>query len=104
MVTRDTAAVVRDAVVDAMDPLEIILFGSIAQEASGNDIDLLVVTDDDRNPISRDRRAALRSALWPLRHRYEIDDYVVTRSDLAEYVRRGSPFVCKIITEGSAST
>ena len=98
--TRDTAAVVRDAVVEAIDPLEIILFGSIAEDASGRDIDLLVVTDDDGRPTSRDRRAALRSALRPLRHKYDIDDYVVTRSDLAEYVRQGSPFVRKIISEG----
>ncbi len=98
--TRDTAAVVRDAVVEAIDPLEIILFGSIAEDTSGRDIDLLVVTDDDGRPTSRDRRAALRSALRPLRHKYDIDDYVVTRSDLAEYVRQGSPFVRKIISEG----
>ena len=100
MVTRDTAAVVRDAVVDAIDPLEIILFGSIAREASGRDIDLLVVTDEDGGSTVRDRRAALRSALRPLRHRYDIDDYVVTRSDLAEYVRQGSPFVRKIMSDG----
>ena len=100
MVTRDTAAVVRDAVVDAIDPLEIILFGSIARAASGRDIDLLVVTDEDGGSTGRDRRAALRSALRPLRLRYDIDDYVVTRSDLAEYVRQGSPFVRKIIDEG----
>ncbi len=100
MVTRDTAAVVRDAVVDAIDPLEIILFGSIAREASGRDIDLLVVTDEDGGSTGRDRRAALRSALRPLRHRYDIDDYVVTRSALAEYVRQGSPFVRKIISDG----
>ena len=100
MVTRDTAAVVRDAVVDAIDPLEIILFGSIAREASGRDIDLLVVTDEDGGSTSRDRRAALRSALRPFRLRYDIDDYVVTRSDLAEYVRQGNPFVRKIISEG----
>lgn len=58
------------------------------------------VTDDDCRPSSRDRRVALRSALRPLRHKYDIDDYVVTRSDLAAYVRRGSPFVRKIISEG----
>ena len=100
VVTRDTAAVVRDAVVDAIDPLEIILFGSIAREASGRDIDLLVVTDEDGGSTVRDRRAALRSALRPLRHRYDIDDYVVTRSDLAEYVRQGSPFVREIMSDG----
>lgn len=98
--TRDAAAIVRDAVVQAIDPLEIVLFGSVAERASGRDIDLLVVTDDDDRPTNRDRRAALRAALRPLRQTYDIDDYVVSRSNLAEYLHRGSPFVRKIISEG----
>ncbi len=35
VVTRETAARVRDAVVEAIDPLEIILFGSVAKATSG---------------------------------------------------------------------
>ena len=38
VVTRDVAAQVRDAVVDAIDPLEIILFGSLAHAATGRDL------------------------------------------------------------------
>lgn len=100
MVTRDTAAQVRDAVVEAIDPLEIILFGSVAQAASGHDIDLLVVTDDASRFGAQDRREALRSALRPFRRMYDIDDYLVNRSRFAEYVRRGSPFVRNIVSEG----
>ena len=44
VVTRKTASLVRDAVVQAIDPIEIILFGSVAESSSGNDLDLLVVT------------------------------------------------------------
>jgi HEPN domain-containing protein/predicted nucleotidyltransferase len=100
VVTRETAARVRDAVVEAIDPLEIILFGSVAQVTAGNDLDLLVVTDDDSHPGVSDRRAALRSALRPFRRMYDIDDYVVSRSRFAEYLRRGSPFVSKVVSEG----
>ena len=71
--TRDAAAVVRDAVVQAIDPLEIVLFGSVAERASGRDIDLLVVTDDDDRPTNRDRRDApacrAAAASAEIRHR-----------------------------------
>ena len=100
VVTRETAARVRDAVVEAIDPLEIILFGSVAQATSGNDLDLLVVTDDDSHLGVQGRRLALRSALRPFRRMYDIDDYVVSRSHFAEYLRRGSPFVSKVVSEG----
>ena len=98
--TREAAAQVRDAVVEAIDPLEIILFGSVANETSGNDLDLLVVTDDDSHLGVQGRRVALRSALRPFRRMFDIDDYVVSRSHFAEYLRGGSPFVSKVVSEG----
>ena len=85
---------------DAIDPLEIILFGSVAQAAEGHDLDLLVITEDDGESPQPDRSAALRSALRPLRRAFDIDDYVVTRSDFVGHLRRGSPFVRKIVSEG----
>ena len=98
--TREAAGRVRDAVVEAIDPLEIILFGSVAQESSGNDLDLLVVTDDDSRLGVQGGRVALRSALRPFRRMFDIDDYVVSRSHFAEYLRNGSPFVSKVVSEG----
>ena len=98
--TRETAARVRDAVVDAIDPLEIILFGSVAQATEGHDLDLLVITEDDGGSPQPDRSAALRSALRSFRRAFDIDDYVVTRSHFVEHLRRGSPFVRKIVSEG----
>lgn len=46
LATRKAVSQVRDVVVEALDPIEIILFGSVAQTASGNDLDLVVVTED----------------------------------------------------------
>ena len=63
MVTRETAAAVRDAVVAAIDPLEIILFGSVATAAVGNDLDLLIVTDDRNGTAHANVGAALRTVL-----------------------------------------
>ncbi len=100
MVTREAAAQVREAVVEAIDPLEIILFGTLAHAAEGHDVDLLVVTEDDDSSPQPNRSAALRSALRPLRRAFDIDDYLVTRSHFVDYLRRGSPFVRKIVSEG----
>ena len=104
--TREAAGRVRDAVVEAIDPLEIILFGSVAQATSGNDLDLLVV-DRRRQPPPRTGVAAsaLRSALRPFRRMFDIDDYVVSRSRFAEYLRQRQPIREQSPSvRGSAST
>ena len=98
VVTRETAALVREAVVAAVDPLEIILFGSVAVAAQGNDLDVLVVTDRRDDSAATD--GDLRSALRPLKRRFEIDDYHLTHTQFARQLRRGSVFLRKIVSEG----
>ena len=100
MVTRKTASLVRDAVVEAVDPVEIILFGSVAQTASGNDLDLLVVTEDRDGAPGNESARELTTALRSFKRTFDIDDYVLTRSQFAEEFRRGSVFLRKIVSEG----
>ena len=100
MVTRKTASQVRDAVVQAIDPIEIILFGSLAENPSGNDLDLLVVTDDRDGASNADSAHELTTALRPFKRAFEIDDYVLSRSQFAEQFRRGSVFLRKIVSQG----
>lgn len=100
MVTRATASLVRDAVVEAVDPVEIILFGSVAQTASGNDLDLLVVTEDPNGAPGNESARELTTALRSFRRTFDIDDYVLTRSQFAEEFRRGSVFLRKVVSEG----
>ena len=100
VVTRETASLVRDAVVDAIDPIEIILFGSVAQTSSGNDLDLLVVTEDRDGPPENASARELTTALRSFKRTFDIDDYVLTRSQFAEEFRRGSVFLRKIVSEG----
>ena len=101
MVTRKTASLIRDAVVEAVDPVEIILFGSVAQTASGNDLDLLVVAQDDRHGTpGNDSARELTTALRSFKRTFEIDHYVLTRSEFAREFRRGSVFLRKIVSEG----
>ena len=100
VVTRRTASLVRDAVVEAIDPIEIILFGSVAVASSGNDLDLLVVTDDRDGATSADSAHELTTALRPFKRAFDIDDYVLSRSQFADQFRRGSVFLRKIVSEG----
>lgn len=100
MVTRETAALVREAVVAAVDPLEIILFGSVAVAAQGNDLDLLVVTDGRENTPATGPGGDLRTALRPLKRRFDIDDYHLTHTEFARQLRHGSVFLRKIVSEG----
>ena len=105
VVTRATAGAVRDAVVAAIDPLEIILFGSVAAGAAGNDLDLLIVTDDRDGVRSADAAdalavGALRTVLRPIKREIDVDHYLVTRSQFAARLRSGSIFLRKIVSEG----
>ena len=100
MVTRATAGAVRDVVVAAIDPLEIVLFGSVATRAAGNDLDLLIVTDDRDAARSADAAGALRTVLRPIKRRIDVDHYLVTCSQLAARLRSGSVFLRKIVSEG----
>ncbi len=100
MVTRKTASLVRDAVVEAIDPVEIILFGSVAMASSGNDLDLLVVTDERHGATAADSAHELTTALRPFKRVFDIDDYVLSRSQFAEQFRRGSVFLRKIVSQG----
>ena len=100
VVTRETAALVREAVVAAVDPLEIVLFGSVATTATGNDLDVLVVTDRPDGSPATDVGSDLRTALRPLKRRFDIDDYHLTRTQFAKQLRCGSVFLRKIVSEG----
>ena len=84
----------------AVDPLEIILFGSVAVAAKGNDLDLLVVTDGPGDSPATDVGGDLRMALRPLKRRVDIDDYHLTHTEFARQLRQGSFFLRKIVSEG----
>ena len=100
VVTRETASLVRDTVVETIDPIEIILFGSVAQTASGDDLDLLIVTEDRHDSQGNESARELTTALRSFKRTFDIDHYVLTRSQFAQAFRRGSVFLRKIVSEG----
>ncbi|MBI4769160.1 MAG: nucleotidyltransferase domain-containing protein [Chloroflexi bacterium] len=68
-------------IVEAYAPDKIILYGSYAYGTPGpeSDFDLLIVKETAEPP--RDRRFAVRKAVWPLPTTIPVEPLVVTESD-----------------------
>lgn len=80
--TREALPLVVAEVVAACDPVEIILFGSVArgEEGPDSDIDLLVVFEQ----VARlDRRRRMRDVRGAIKTFVPVDVVVADRSDLA---------------------
>lgn len=74
------------------------MFGSVARDESGADLDLLIVVDDDKAPGTADME--LHHCLKPFYRRFDIDPFVIPASRLREYAAKGSPFLGLIMKEG----
>lgn len=94
MITLDDAKRVSEALVREADPLSVILFGSVARQGSGTDLDFLVVTEDEEG---RDR---VVKSFRNKQDKYPIDYFVACRGLLNELLRKGSPFLNLIRKEG----
>ncbi len=84
---------IADSIRKAVNPDAILLFGSIAQKGTGEDVDLLVVGR------KKDRERIIRT-LYPYYKKYSIDVLTVSRAELKKLLSRGSPFLRKIQKEG----
>lgn len=76
----------RDSATDA-----IIIFGSIAKDGKGNDLDMLIVTSDTDGA---------QKNLNPLCEKYAIDAFIVDKERLRESFFKGNPFLRLIQREG----
>ncbi|MBM4065313.1 MAG: HEPN domain-containing protein [Planctomycetes bacterium] len=75
------------------NPDAIILFGSIAKEAKGKDIDLLIIGNkSDEKKIAK--------SLYPFFKKYPLDTFFVSKKKLKELYYHGSPFLRLIQKEG----
>jgi len=83
----------------AVDPCSIVLFGSLAREGSGNDLDLLILIDDRERNIE-DAGSLVQNSLKPFYKKFSIDPFVVSLSKWREYQKKGSPFLHLISKEG----
>jgi len=75
------------------NPDAIILFGSIAREAKGNDIDLLIIGN-------KNEEKKIAKSLYPFFQKYPLDTFFVSKKTLKELYYQGSPFLRLIQKEG----
>lgn len=99
MVTVDDAKSAAATIVKTLHPLSIVLFGSVARDGIGADMDLLVVTDDNLT-VNGDPALLLHKGLKRFYRKFAIDPFVVSRSAVLEYYSKGSPFLDLISKEG----
>jgi HEPN domain-containing protein/predicted nucleotidyltransferase len=99
VVTMDDVGEVIPVVVRAVHPLSVTVFGSVARENRGNDLDLMIVVDRSQEAL-RDVEIVLRAALKPFYRRFAIDPFVFTKAAVQRSSAAGSPFMDAIAHEG----
>lgn len=98
MVTFADAKEVSNTVISDIDPVSVVLFGSVAKEGVGADLDLLIVTDDGYN--QQDLAMRVHRVLKKHYKKFSIEPFVVPLSLFAEYYEKGSPFLRAILKQG----
>ena len=99
MVTYEEARQVAAHLVRTVDPLCVVLFGSVAKQGQGEDLDLLVVLED-QTANGQDVEKFVRQSLKPYADRYAMDPFILSRSTLRRHFLGGSPFLRLIQREG----
>ncbi len=99
MVTVEDAKEVTSSIVKNLRPVSVILFGSVAREEVGTDLDLLVITDD-KSEATGDNNLLLHKCLKRFYKKFAIDPFIIPQSLLNKYYSKGSPFLRLITKEG----
>ena len=99
MVTYQDAQQAAASIRKAVNPFSIFLFGSVAREGTGNDLDLLVLIDGPRKELEV-AGARVHKALKPFYRKFSIDPFVISLADWQKYQKGGSPFLHLIAREG----
>jgi HEPN domain-containing protein/predicted nucleotidyltransferase len=100
MVTLEEAKEAAQSIVKALDPRSVIVFGSVARDGIGADLDLLIITDDSPETLKKDHDRLLNECLRRFYERFDIDPFIVPKSLLREHYAEGSPFLRLIMREG----
>jgi uncharacterized protein len=87
-----------ERIVEAVQPMKIILFGSYAHGAPGpdSDVDLLIVLETTASRVERFDRVS--RALWP--RQFPVDLLVMTPAEVAVALSEGDPLVVDILKRG----
>ena len=93
--TRETV----DVIVKAIRPVSIVLFGSVARDGRGNDLDLMIVVDENQESVSQ-TQMTLHRCLAGFQKRYAVDAFVVTEASVSQGLSKNSPFLRMVAREG----
>jgi len=99
MATFNDAKEVTAEIVKGFDPLMVTLFGSVARERVGNDLDMLVVMEDDKYH-GMETDSLLQCSLKRFYHRFDIDPFILPVSKYLKQLHSGEPFLNKVLKEG----
>jgi predicted nucleotidyltransferase len=99
VVTLKEAKDITDSIVQQLDPLSVVLFGSVAREDIGEDLDLLIIMEDTPETMTN-LNIRLNKSLRPFYRKFDIDPFIIRHSLFNEYQRKGSPFLKIISREG----
>jgi len=99
MVTLRDAKEASDSIVRTLKPVSVVLFGSVARDRTGADLDLLIVTEDGEK-LRQDANLLVHKCLKRFYRKFPIDPFIVPQSVLKEHYLKGSPFLEKISKEG----
>ena len=99
MVTFSDAKEVTAEIVKGFDPLLVTLFGSVARERIGNDLDLLVVMEDAKyHGLETD--SLLQRSLGKFYRKFDIDPFILPVSKYLEQLHSGEPFLNMVLRQG----
>ena len=99
MVTIEQAKEITDEIVNRFHPVSVTVFGSVARNGSGNDLDIMVVVDEARS-APEEVSNTLQSHLSHWYSRFPIDPFVVGTAAAQRSLKKGSPFLEMILEEG----
>jgi len=99
VVTFSDAKEVTAEIVKGFDPLLVTLFGSVARERIGNDLDLLVVMEDAKyHGLETD--SLLQRSLGKFYRKFDIDPFILPVSKYLEQLHSGEPFLNMVLRQG----
>lgn len=99
MATLQDAREVTKVIVEAIQPVLVVLFGSVAKNGKGDDLDFLIIVKDKLEGVQNDN-FLIQKRLKTFYRRFAIDPFIIPESLFIEYYSKGSPFLNLIFQEG----
>jgi len=99
MITFSDAKKASRTIVRNLNPVSVVLFGSVAREGIGQDLDFMIVTDENSADVE-DRYLLLHRCMKPHLRKAAVDPFIVPLAKWRRYYADGSPFLELITREG----